>query len=186
MSNSIKAPFYSVAPLFSAVTLSFSLPLIVFSFPAKAQTNQSFSQCVLNLYSGPYSANDAAKNCLTAFRGRAVNEEFTTCVIALYKGPFSQSDANQYCQRALESSASTTPDSEDIRERRRRGGDPQAIQQCMNGLLYVRKPVCTRSACARLSTPEENANNGFGGWQWQTVRTETSESTAADACRNAR
>ena len=109
MSNSIKAPLYSVAALFSAVGLGLSIPLIVFSFPAKAQTNQSFSQCVLTLYSGPYIASDAAKNCLTAFRGRSVNEDFTTCVNALYKGPFIQSDANQYCQQAFQNSASSTP-----------------------------------------------------------------------------
>lgn len=66
------------------------------------------------------------------------------------------------------------------------GGSPQAISQCMRNLLYERRPVCTRSYCAQLGSPAENANNNFGGWQWQTVRTETSESAAAQACQNAR
>lgn len=65
-------------------------------------------------------------------------------------------------------------------------GDPQAIRQCMQNLLYERQPVCTRSYCARLGSPAENANNNFGGWEWQTVRTATSESAAAQACQNAR
>jgi hypothetical protein len=66
-------------------------------------------------------------------------------------------------------------------------GDPQAIADCVKKLLYERKPVCTRDGyCARLGSPEENANNNFGGWQWQTVRTSMSESAAAQACQGAR
>jgi hypothetical protein len=67
------------------------------------------------------------------------------------------------------------------------GGDPQAVADCVKKLLYERKPVCTRDGlCARLGSPEENANNNFGGWQWQTVRTSISESSAAQACQGAR
>ncbi len=50
----------------------------------------------------------------------------------------------------------------------------------MNKLMYEQRLVCTRSQCSRF--PQE----GFGGWQRQTVRTETSENTAVRACRNAR
>ena len=39
---------------------------------------------------------------------------------------------------------------------------------------------------AEQCPPEENANDGFGGWQWQTVRTSTSENAAVRACYNAR
>jgi hypothetical protein len=61
------------------------------------------------------------------------------------------------------------------------GGNPQAIQQCMNGLLYQRQLVCTReSGCS--SIPQE----GFGGWEYRTVRTQTSDAAAAQACQNAR
>jgi hypothetical protein len=163
MSNSIKAPFYSVAALFSAVTLGFSLPLIVFSFPAKAQTNQSFSQCVLNLYSGPYSASDAAKNCLTAFRGRSVNEEFTTCVNAMYKGPFSQSDANQYCQQAFESSASSTPAN---------NGNPTIIvipqPQQPQQRQYTERRVCISPVGTQVSSTRA-CELGVSGFTWKTM-----------------
>ncbi|MCY7367967.1 MAG: hypothetical protein LH474_07425 [Chamaesiphon sp.] len=61
------------------------------------------------------------------------------------------------------------------------GGSPQAIQQCMNSLLYTRQLVCTReSGCSRI--PQE----GFGGWQYDNVRTKTSDTAAAQACQNAR
>ena len=61
------------------------------------------------------------------------------------------------------------------------GGNPQAIQQCMNGLLYQRQLVCTRqSGCSRI--PQE----GFGGWEYRNVRTQTSDVAAAQACQNAR
>ena len=65
------------------------------------------------------------------------------------------------------------------------GGSPEAIASCMKKLMYERKPVCTESSCFSLRSPEENANRSFGGWQWQTVRTSTSENSAVRVCRNA-
>ena len=86
-----------------------------------------------------------------------------------------------------EQSKQPTPRNDEPREPRNdnSGGSPEAIASCMKKLMYERKPVCTRSDCARLSSPEENANSGFGGWQWQTVRTSTSENAAVRVCRNA-
>jgi hypothetical protein len=60
------------------------------------------------------------------------------------------------------------------------GGSPEGIPKCMQKLLYERKLVCTRDSCSRI--PRE----GFGGWQSQNVRTDLSESAAAQACQNAR
>lgn len=60
------------------------------------------------------------------------------------------------------------------------GGSPQAISACMRKLLYEQRLVCTRDRCS--SIPSE----GFGGWQTQPVRTEFSESAAAQACQGAR
>lgn len=163
MSNSIKAPFCSVAAMFSALGLGLSIPLIVLSFPAKAQTNQSFSQCVLNLYSGPYSADDAAKNCLTAFRGRPVNEEFTTCVNALYKGPFSKDGANQYCQRAFENSASPTPAN---------NGNPTIIvipqSQQPQQRQYTERRVCISPVGTQVYSTKA-CELGVSGFTWKTI-----------------
>jgi hypothetical protein len=72
--------------------------------PSLAQS-QSFSQCVMELYRGPYSKTDAANNCLNAFRGRPVNEEFSTCISTLYQGPYSKTDSNNYCQQAFANSS---------------------------------------------------------------------------------
>lgn len=60
------------------------------------------------------------------------------------------------------------------------GGSPEGISKCMQKLLYERKLVCTRDSCSRI--PRE----GFAGWQSQNVRTDLSESAAAQACQNAR
>lgn len=78
--------------------------------PTLAQA-QSFSQCVLTLYGGPFSARDAAKNCLTAFRGKPLNEEFTSCVRSLYNGPFNSRDSSEYCQKAFANSSSSSESS---------------------------------------------------------------------------
>ena len=161
--------------------------------PAQAQS-QTFSQCVLQLYKGPYSAQEAAKSCLEVFKGKPATEEFTTCVEALYKGPFSKNAANSYCTQALTSAQQ--PAQQPAQQSPypyptypyppSPGGNPQAIADCMKKLMYERKPVCTRSGCFSLSTPEDNANQNFGGWEWQTVRTSIGESAAVQACQNAR
>lgn len=63
------------------------------------------------------------------------------------------------------------------------GGSPEAIASCMRRLMYERKLVCTRTGFPKCSSiPSE----GFGGWQTQNVRTETSEDAAVQACQNAR
>jgi hypothetical protein len=164
MSNSIKAPLYSVAALFSAVGLGLSIPLIVFSFPAKAQTNQSFSQCVLKLYRNPYSSTDAAKNCLAAFKGRSVNEEFSTCVSALYRNPFSSTDANRYCQQAFENSASPTPAN---------NGNPTIIvvpqsQQQPNQRQYTERRVCISPVGTQVYSTKA-CELGVSGFTWKTI-----------------
>ena len=166
--------------LFSGFTMG---SFFIFANQPSLAQSQSFSQCVMELYRGPYSRTDAAKNCLNAFRGRPVNEEFTNCVNTLYRGPYSRTDANNYCQQAFSNSSmqNSNPPS-----RTDRGGDPQAIADCMKKLMYDRRPVCTRGSCARLGSPADNANRGFGGWQWQTVRTDISEEGAAQTCQNAR
>lgn len=169
--------------------IGFAIPLLtalaltaIESAAARAQSSESFSQCVLKLYRGPYSSSDAAMNCLAGFRGKPTNESLSECVDALYRGPFSSSNAGRYCREAQANSVSDTPRYGD----RRRGGNPRAIKTCMNSLLYTRRPVCTRQgSCARLDSPENNADRGFGGWQWQTVSTGMSEYAAASACRNA-
>ncbi|MEH2246748.1 hypothetical protein [Nostoc sp.] len=59
---------------------------------------------------------------------------------------------------------------------------PKAITDCMKRLMSERKLVCTRSdfpGCSQI--PDE----GFAGWQTQDIRTDVSEETAAQACRNA-
>lgn len=167
------------------------------AMPAQAQS-QTFSQCVLSLYRGPYSARDAATNCLDVFKDKPVNEEFTTCVEALYEGPYSRNDSNNYCKQA--SANARQPEQQPERPPypypyppypyppypQQSGGNPQAVANCVKKLMYERKAVCTRGgSCARLNSPEENANNNFGGWQWQTVRTSISESAAAQACQGA-
>jgi hypothetical protein len=88
-------------PIFALTVLSVSAFI---SFPAKAQTNQSFSQCVISLYQGPYNSTSAAENCLQAFQGKPVNEDFSTCVNRLYKGPFNSRSASDYCQKAFANS----------------------------------------------------------------------------------
>jgi hypothetical protein len=159
--------------------------------PAQAQS-QTFSQCVLRLYMGPYSAKDAAISCLEVFKGKPATEEFTTCVEALYKGPFRKNDANSYCTQALTNAQQPAQQSPypyspyPYPPYPSPGGNPQAIADCMKKLMYERKPVCTRSRCFSLNTPENNANQNFGGWEWQTVRTSISESAAVQACQNAR
>jgi len=160
--------------------------VLSFCVTAKAQSNQSFSQCVIALYSGPYSAASAAENCLQVFQGKPTNEDFTTCIDQLYAGPYDATSANEYCKKAYANSV-PQPQQPAYPYPTPSGGSPQAISECMDRLMYQTKPVCTRDgSCARLRSPEENANSGFGGWQWQTVRTDMGESTAAQACQNAR
>jgi hypothetical protein len=104
-------------------------------------------------------------------------------------GDLSRADALAKAEKTCaEQSQQPTRRNDEPREPRNdnSGGSPEAIASCMQKLMYERKPVCTRSDCARLSSPEENANNSFGGWQWQTVRTSTSENAAVRACREAR
>jgi len=57
----------------------------------------------------------------------------------------------------------------------------QAIAACMKSLMYEQRLVCTRSYCSQLSRED-----GFGGWQLQTIRTGISETGAVQACQNAR
>lgn len=169
----------------------------IFSFfssvakPAQAQAQtQTFSQCVLQLYRGPYSGKEAAESCLEVFKGKPAIEEFTTCVETLYKGPFSKDDAKSYCtqvstnaQQPVQQSPYPYPP---YPYSPSPGGSPQAIADCMKKLMYERKPVCTRSGCFSLNTPEKNANQNFGGWRWQIVRTSIGESAAIQVCQNAR
>jgi len=61
------------------------------------------------------------------------------------------------------------------------GGSPQAITACLKNLMYEQRLVCTRSYCSQL-----NQEDGYGGWQLQTVRTGISEAAAVQACQNAR
>lgn len=61
------------------------------------------------------------------------------------------------------------------------GGSPQAITNCMKNLMYEQRLVCTRSYCSQL-----RREDGYGGWQMQTVRTGISESAVVQACQNAR
>ncbi len=65
--------------------------------------------------------------------------------------------------------------------RRQIGGSPQAIGNCMKNLMYEQQLVCTRSYCSQVSRED-----GWGGWQLQTVRTQTSEVAAVQVCQNAR
>jgi hypothetical protein len=155
--------------------------------PAIAQS-QSFSSCVIQLQRGPYNSKQSAENCLNAFRGKPINENFSTCVEVLYRNPYSSQAANDYCQQAFNNApnGNSFPNNDFEQQRPAMGGDPNAIATCMKKLMYDRQPVCTTGSCARLGSPEENANNSFGGWQWQTVRTNISEDGAARACRNAR
>ncbi|MBD1848207.1 hypothetical protein H6F89_33620 [Cyanobacteria bacterium FACHB-63] len=60
-------------------------------------------------------------------------------------------------------------------------GNGRAISTCMKNLMYEQRLVCTRSYCSQLSRED-----GWGGWQLQTVRTEISEAAAVQACQNAR
>lgn len=163
MSDSVKSPFCSTVAVFSAVGLGFSISLTAFSFPAKAQTNQSFSQCVLKLYRNPYSSTDAAKNCLAAFRGRSVNEEFSTCVSALYRNPFSSTDANKYCQQAFENSASPTPAN---------NGNPTVIvvpqSQQPNPRQYTERRVCISPVGTQVYSTKA-CELGVSGFTWKTI-----------------
>jgi hypothetical protein len=77
--------------------------------PVQAQSPESFSQCVLNLYRGPYSASVAADNCLKAFQGRPMGESFSECVDRLYRGPFSTNDASNYCTKAASQQGGQVP-----------------------------------------------------------------------------
>jgi hypothetical protein len=77
--------------------------------------------------------------------------------------------------------ASPTPSSAPPARQPQIGGSPQAIASCMKNLMYEQRLVCTRSRCSQL-----NREDGWGGWQLQTVRTEISEAAAVQACQNAR
>lgn len=104
-----------------------SLFLAIFSLSSpvvKAETEkpESFSQCVMNLYKGPFTSTQATENCLNAFQGKQPNEGFSTCVETLYKGPFNSRDANENCQRAFSNSNTTNNDSNLRTPIRRTGG----------------------------------------------------------------
>ncbi len=107
------------------------------------------------------------------------------CISDLRQQGFYSKDAADRCQKLLEGQnqfPNRFPDRWDRRNSSfERGGNPQAISDCMNKLMYEQRLVCTRSYCSRLS-PQD----GFGGWQRQTVRTAISEDAAVRACRNAR
>jgi hypothetical protein len=77
--------------------------------PVQAQSQESFSQCVLNLYRGPYSATVAADNCLKAFQGKPMGESFSECIDRLYRGPFSTNNASNYCTKAASQQGGQVP-----------------------------------------------------------------------------
>jgi len=173
---------FFLATLFSSVALSFFAPL-----PVKAQSQgEKMTVCKLPEDSTGLGVRTKPELNDRYLVGTLVNGEIVTATENI------QYDRKGMAFRQLISGYWVSnrylcsKNSEDKRPREERCGDPKAILQCMNGLLYVRKPVCTRVSCSRGDTPEEHANYGTGGWQWQTVRTEISESTAADACRNAK
>jgi hypothetical protein len=74
------------------------------NFNQSQHSRESFSQCVLDLYSGPYSSRDAASNCLQTFQGSRIvpSESFSQCVLNLYSGPYSSRDAANNCLQAFQ------------------------------------------------------------------------------------
>jgi len=154
---------------------------------ADAQIQQTLGQCIKELNQrGIYSG--AADRCEKLLQTQAPVQTLGQCIgglnaVGIY------SEAADRCQRLLSTQAQNqnqnlpprTPPPAVVP-----GGSPQAIADCMKKLMYERRPVCTRSYCAQLRSPAENANDNFGGWQWQIVRTEISETAAVQACQNAR
>ena len=152
--------------------------------------NETFSTCVENLSKRVY-IDTAINGCQKAFSGYYVGETFSTCVENLSKRVYIDT-ARKTCKTALSNAkgefrpTQTTGSGTQSPLPVQYGGDPQKIADCMKEVMYARRPVCTRNRCAQLGSPSENANTGFGGWQWQTVRTDISENAAAQACSNAR
>ncbi|MBF2056872.1 MAG: hypothetical protein IGQ45_06545 [Cyanobacterium sp. T60_A2020_053] len=109
--------------LFLAV---FSLSSSAVNVKAETENPESFSQCVMNLYKGPFTSTQATENCLNAFKGKQPNEGFSTCVERLYKGPFTSRDANDNCQKAF-TNANTTDDDSNVKTRIRRTGGTSII-----------------------------------------------------------
>lgn len=152
---------------------------------------EPFSECVANLDELPnVRVDDAIGACQTVFVGDYVGETFSECIRKLDSLPNVRvDDARDVCAVVVENAEGLSFPASSRTESQRNlppSGDPQAISDCIQRLLYERRPVCTRSGCAQLSSPAENADRNFGGWQWQTVRTDVRESTAAEACQNAR
>ena len=108
----------------------------------KAQNSQSFSECVISLYNGPYNSSNAAEHCLQAFQGKSIKEDFSTCVDRLYEGPYSSSRAVKYCQQAMSNSPSQAEKSGTIivipneqqrnQEPQRQEPQREAHRQCIN------------------------------------------------------
>lgn len=88
----------------SSYSVGFSTSQIDNNSQQPQQLRESFSQCVLDLYRGPYSARDAANNCLRNFQGNRIapSESFSRCVLDLYRGPYSSGDAANNCLQAFQ------------------------------------------------------------------------------------
>ena len=122
-------------------------------------------------------------------RGIECIKKYRKFYVSYEGGMLRESDALAKAEKTCaEQSKQPTPSNDEPRVPRNdnSGGSPEAIASCMQKLMYERKPVCTESSCFSLRSPEENANRSFGGWQWQTVRTSTSENAVVRACRDAR
>lgn len=133
----------STLKLCAILGITFSGSFYFNTKPTLAQS-QSFSQCVLKLYAGPYSSSDAAKNCLIAFQGKPLNEEFTSCVDSLYRGPFSSTDSSKYCQSAFANSSSSAPPSNNTggttiiinpNQPQAKPVERRAVTQCVNKMF---------------------------------------------------
>ena len=172
--------------------------VITNQLPANAQVNQTLGQCITDIRKSSnfsINSNEAANLCTQNLKFQLPLQSMGQCITDVRKSSnfsINSDKAGQLCQYLLQQQAqnsnrnfdqnrpNSTPSNVQL------GGSPQAIEDCIKRLMYERKPVCTRGRCARLRSPEDNANRGFGGWQWQTVRTSMSESSAVRACQNAR
>jgi hypothetical protein len=163
---------------------------IGFTLPAYTQSNQTLGDCTKDLIEQYYDRDKALKTCAGTLQYQKTSQTLGQCTNGLIGQYYDRDTAANACTELLQKQQQYTENDNPRRRESYRdspSGDPQAIADCMKKLLYENRPVCTREgSCARLSSPAENANQGFGGWQWQTVRTEISEDGAARACRNAR